>query len=116
MKKTQPKEIFVNLPAVHLFDSEEEIPIIASSINRVICGKVKVKYDSLGVLGGQFVGLFYLQRDHDSISLRDEFLRMIEAEEIANYPAIVPFEEQPKQSSFIWNTEEQCFDPTSDKQ
>ena len=92
MQKIHPKEILVNLPAVHLFDSEDDIPIIAASINKIICGKVKVKYDALGMLGGQFVGLFYLQRDHDSNDLRNEFIRMIEAEEIAKYKGIEPYD------------------------
>lgn len=95
--KTKPKDIQVNLPAVHLFQSEDEMALFAYAINTIIHGKVKVKYDELGTLGGQSVGLFYIQRNHESQILHDEFMRLIEAEEIGSLE--MP-EEEP--STFSW--------------
>lgn len=80
----KPKEILVNLPAVHLFDHENDMAEFASAINTIIFGKVKVKYELLGLLGGQSVGLFYLQRNNESQELHDEFMRLIEAEEMGS--------------------------------
>lgn len=80
--KFKPKEILVNLPVVHLFASEDEVPTLAAAINTFIHGKVKIKCETLGVLAGQTVGMFYLQRNHESQELREEFMKMIEAEEM----------------------------------
>jgi hypothetical protein len=80
--KVKPKEIMVNLPAAHLFQSEDEMASFASAINTIIHGKVKIKYEVLGTLGGQFVGLFYIQRNLESQEINDEFRRLIEQEEM----------------------------------
>ncbi len=80
--KIKPKEIMVNLPAAHLFQSEDEMASFASAINTIIHGKVKIKYEILGTLGGQFVGLFYIQRNLESQEIHDEFRRLIEQEEM----------------------------------
>ncbi len=77
-----PKEIQVDLPSVHLFETEDEPAVLASAINTIIHGKVHVKYDLLGKLNNQFVGLFYLKRDHESQNLHDEFIQLIEQEEM----------------------------------
>lgn len=83
--KVKPKEIMVVLPAAHLFQSEEEMASFASAINTIIHGKVKIKYEMLGQLGGQCVGLFYIQRNSESQEIHDEFIRLIEQEEIGDY-------------------------------
>jgi hypothetical protein len=83
--KVRPKEILVNLPAAHLFQSEDEMASFASAINTIIVGKVKVKYEFLGLLGGQSVGLFYIQRNNESQEIHDEFMRLIEAEEMQKH-------------------------------
>lgn len=80
--KVKPKEIMVVLPAAHLFQSEEEMAQFASAINTIIHGKVKIKYEMLGQLGGQCVGLFYIQRNNESQLIHDEFRRLIEQEEM----------------------------------
>jgi hypothetical protein len=80
--KVKPKEVMVNLPAAHLFQSEDEMASFASAINTIIHGKVKIKYEVLGLLGGQYVGLFYVQRNNESQEIHDEFMRLIEQEEI----------------------------------
>jgi|HubBroStandDraft_5_1064220.scaffolds.fasta_scaffold11763_3 hypothetical protein len=80
--KVKPKEILVNLPAAHLFQSEDEMASFASAINTIIVGKVKVKYEFLGLLGGQSVGLFYIQRNNESQEIHDDFMQLIEAEEM----------------------------------
>lgn len=80
--KIKPKNIAVNLPAVHLFDGEAEMVVFASAINTIIHGKVRVKYEMLGLLGGQYVGLFYLQRNNESQEIHNKFVRLIEQEEI----------------------------------
>lgn len=81
----KPKEILVNLPVVLLFPDYHEIPLFASTVNQIIHGKVKVKYEELGQLGGQYVGLFYLQRNQESQEMRDEFMTAIESEEMERY-------------------------------
>jgi hypothetical protein len=63
--KVKPKEVLVNLPVVLLFNNEDDIPELASNFNTFLHGKVKLKYESLGALNGQFVGLFYLQRNDE---------------------------------------------------
>lgn len=85
--KVKPKEIMVNLPVVLTFATEDEIAALASGVNTFIHGKVRVKYETLGTLGGQYIGLFYLQRNNESQELHDEFVRMIEQEEIDMYDA-----------------------------
>lgn len=81
--KVRPKEVLVNLPTVIMFSDYHEIPHFASNINQVLHGKVRVKYEELGVLGGQYVGLFYLQRNDEFTELRTTFVQMIEKEELA---------------------------------
>lgn len=88
--KFKPKEIMVNLPAVHLFSSEDEIPALAAAINTIIHGKVKIKCETVGVLGGQHVGLFYIQRNSESQELREEFTRLINQEEQNLLDVITP--------------------------
>jgi hypothetical protein len=83
--KVKPKEIMVVLPAAHLFQSEDEMASFASAINTIIHGKVKIKYEVLGQLGGQYVGLFYIQRNNESQEIHDEFVRLIEQEEIRDH-------------------------------
>jgi hypothetical protein len=83
--KIKPKEVMVNLPIVLLFMCEDDIPELCSNFNTFLHGKVKLKYEVLGTLNGQFVGLFYLQRNNESQQLRDEFVRLIEEEEIARH-------------------------------
>lgn len=83
--RVKPKEIMVVLPAAHLFQSEEEMASFASAINTIIHGKVKIKYEMLGQLGGQYVGLFYIQRNSESQEIHDEFIRLIEQEEIRDH-------------------------------
>ena len=82
--KIKPKEILVNLPAAHLFQSEDEMASFASAINTIIFGKSKIKYEALGLLGGQYVGLFYIQRNLESQQIHDEFIRLIEQEEMGS--------------------------------
>lgn len=79
--KVKPKEVFVNLPMVLLFNTEDEIPQLASGFNTFLHGKVRLKYEVVGELNGQFVGLFYLQRNIESQQLRDEFEALIQVEE-----------------------------------
>jgi hypothetical protein len=87
--KIKPKEILVNLPAAHLFQNEDEMVSFASAINTIVVGKVKVKYELLGLLGGQSVGLFYIQRNNESQEIHDEFMRLIEAEEMQAHTTVV---------------------------
>lgn len=84
--KVKPKEIMVNLPVVLTFATEDEIAALASGVNTFIHGKVRVKYEVLGTLGGQYIGLFYLQRNNESQQLHDEFMRMIDQEEMGYDP------------------------------
>src|ERR1700722_371757 len=83
--KVKPKEVMLNLPIVLLFDQEYKVPEFAANINQLVHGKVKVKYEELGILGEQFVGLFYLQRNDEFSQLRQEFVELIEQEEIRHH-------------------------------
>jgi hypothetical protein len=89
--KVKPKEIMVNLPAAHLFQNEDEMAQFAAAINTIIHGKVKIKYEVLGTLGGQYVGLFYVQRNNESQEIHDEFMRLIQQEEM---PSPFPLSDQ----------------------
>src|ERR1700676_1675665 len=94
--RAKPKEIMVNLPAVHLFATEDEISQLAANVNTILHGKVRVKCETLGTLGGQFVGLFYLQRNNESQEMRNEFMRLIEQEEISYQDIMLEDKPLPK--------------------
>lgn len=83
--KFKPKEVLLNLPVVLMFDDYHEIPAFAATINQIVHGKVKLKYEELGFLGGQYIGLFYMQRNAESQQLRAAFKKMIEDEEVELY-------------------------------
>ena len=83
--KVKPKEVLLNLPIVLMFDQEYKVPEFAANINQLVHGKVKVKYEELGILGEQYVGLFYLQRNDEFMQLRQEFVEMIEREQIRHH-------------------------------
>lgn len=83
--KVKPKEVLVNLPVALLFDEPWEIASFAANINAILHGKVRLKVEELGVLGGRHVGLFYLQRNDESQQIHDEFVRLIEQEEVAQH-------------------------------
>lgn len=83
--KVKPKEVLLNLPITIMFTDYHEIPAFAANINQVLHGKVRVKYEELGNLGGQYVGIFYLQRNDEFTELRNEFMTMIETAEVENY-------------------------------
>lgn len=80
--KIKPKEIAVNLPIVLTFQTSDEIALFASNINSLIHGKVRVKCEELGTLGPNHMGLFYLQRNNEYHELREEFMNLIEQEEM----------------------------------
>ena len=86
--KIKPKEILINIPIVLTFNSVEEIPLFASNINTLINGKLKIKYEELGLLSDQYVALFYLYRNHEFFALREEFKSLIEQEEIESHADI----------------------------
>lgn len=92
--KFKPKEALVNLPVVLTFNHEGEDAVLAAGFNTFLHGKVRLKYETLGMLGGQYVSLFYLKRDNESQQLHDEFIAMINAEEMAEEDAHYP-EEDP---------------------
>lgn len=79
--KVKPKEIMVNLPIALTFQTDDEVGQFAANINTLIHGKVRVKTDVVGNLGGQIVAIFYLQRNDEYSQIREEFCRLIEIEE-----------------------------------
>lgn len=83
--KVKPKEVMVNLPVALLFDEPWEIISFAANINTILHGKVKLKVDELGILGGRSVGIFYLDRNAEYHEIRDEFVRLIEQEEVVSH-------------------------------
>ena len=83
--KIKPKEVLLNVPIALMFRDYHEIPSFAANINDIIHGKVKLKYEELGCLCGQYVGLFYFVRNDEFHELRKEFKTAIEKEEIDNY-------------------------------
>lgn len=80
--KFKPKEVLINVPAVLMFDTSDEGIAFVANINTLLHGKVKMKYEELGILGEQLAVLFYLQRNGEFQELRDSFMRLIEAEEL----------------------------------
>lgn len=86
--RVKPKEVLVNLPMVLLFDKEDGIPELASNFNIFLHGKSKLKCEALGTLNGQFVGLFYLQRNDEFHQLREEFINLIEQEQIEQHELV----------------------------
>lgn len=83
--RVKPKEVLLNLPVALLFDEPWEIASFAANINTILHGKVRLKAEELGSLGGRYVGLFYLQRNDESQQIHDEFMRLIEQEEIEQH-------------------------------
>ena len=81
--KVKPKEVLLNVPAVLTFDSEDEIPELAAGMNNLLHGKIKLKCETLGILAGRYVGIFYLQRNDEFSELRESFINMINLEEIS---------------------------------
>ncbi len=78
----KPKDIRVNLPIVLGFDSADGAAEFTSHINTIVHGKVKIKYDYLGDLAGQFMHIIYLQRNIEYNELREEFMDMINRAEM----------------------------------
>lgn len=87
--KVKPKEVLLNLPVALMFDESDEIARFASNINTILHGKVRMKYEELGLLGKQQVGLFYLQRNDEFDELRKQFRTMIEAQELAEHERVM---------------------------
>lgn len=85
--KIKPKEVLINVPIALMFEDYHQIPDFASNINQVLHGKVKLKCEELGLLGGQYVGLFYFIRNDEFHEVRAQFKTAIEQEEIDNYNA-----------------------------
>jgi hypothetical protein len=83
--KVKPKDVMITVPAVHLLANEDDDAQLAANFNTFIHGKVHLKYEFLGYLGGQRVSIFYLQRNDEFAQLREEFMRLIEEEQIANH-------------------------------
>lgn len=83
--KVKPKEVMVNLPVALLFDEPWEIASFAANINAILHGKVRLKAEDLGELGGRYVGLFYLQRNAEYQQIHDEFTRLIEIQEVERH-------------------------------
>jgi hypothetical protein len=78
----KPKDIRVTLPIVLTFDTADEIPAFAASVNTIIHGKVKMKCEELGALDSKHIGMFYLQRNGEYQALRDSWMNLIETEEM----------------------------------
>jgi len=93
--KFKPVEVLVCLPTVLTFDSVDEDAALAAGFNTFLHGKVHLKYEFLGMLGGKFVSLFYMQRNHESQQLRDEFMDAILQDEQERYKQATAVKEQP---------------------
>ena len=76
--KIKPKDVSVNLPIVLAFDpsSSDSIELFASHINAILHGKVRLKYEYLGDLGGNSMAIFYLQRNSEFSELREQFMEI----------------------------------------
>lgn len=77
----KPKEVSVLLPQVTMLGSEDEAAQLAANFNTFIHGKVHLKYEVLGNLSGKLAVLYYMQRNHESQQLRDEFTQLIDQEQ-----------------------------------
>ena len=63
-----------------MLESEDEAAQLAANFNTFVHGKVHLKYEVLGPLTGKLAVLYYMQRNHDSQQLRDEFVQLIDQE------------------------------------
>lgn len=106
--KVKPKEVLLNLPVALLFDEPWEVANFAANINTILHGKVRLKAEELGTLGGRHVGLFYLQRNNESQQIHDEFIRLIEEEQAAEH-GLPPLQEDPM-PQLVQETHELCKD------
>ena len=77
----KPKEALLTVPIVLMFDSSDEIACFAANVNAILHGKQRLKTEDLGILGGRFVGIFYLERGREYQELRDSFVRLIDEEQ-----------------------------------
>jgi hypothetical protein len=82
--KFHPKPVLLSLPIALSFDHDDGAAKFAANINTILHGKVKVKYDIPGSLSSKVIAIFYLQRGDDFFALRNEFVEMIEREELEN--------------------------------
>jgi len=85
--KVKPKDVTVSVPAVHVFAREGEDAQLASNFNTFLHGKVQLKYEELGMLGGQYVSIFYFQRNNEFTELREQFMELILQEEMNRPPS-----------------------------
>lgn len=85
MFKVKPKEILVDLPSIIPFDSIDETNQFVASINSIIHGKVKLKFQDLGKLNDKHMCIVYLQRNIEYQKLYDSFRQLIDSEEKLNY-------------------------------
>ena len=108
--KVKPKEVLLNLPVALLFDEPWEIANFAANINTILHGKVRLKVEELGSLGGRFVGLFYLQRNNESQQIHDEFMRLIEEEQISEHDASYVPSTEPISEEDVEALHSLCFD------
>ena len=83
--KFKPKEMMVNLPTVLTYTHEGEDAQMATNFNTFVHGKVHMKYEYLGTLGGQHVSIFYIQRNDEFSQMREEFMSAILQEEESNH-------------------------------
>ena len=107
--KVKPKEVLLNLPVALLFDEPWEIASFAANINTILHGKVRLKAEELGSLGGRYVGLFYLQRNNESQEIHDEFIRLIEEEQMGTH-AQMSDEKLPQEEEIQHGLCEDCDD------
>ena len=118
--KVKPKEVLLDLPVALLFDEPWEIASFAANINTILHGKVRLKAEDLGTLGGRYVGLFYLQRNNEFQLIHDEFRRLIEEEEIAQHDrsfvpsSSIPALPQDEEGDNVGPGDEDCGEPDYD--
>lgn len=81
--RIKPKEVLIDVPTAIIMKDDDEAACFASNINTVLHGKVKIKTDYVGSLEAGEIFIFYLQRNDEFSELREEFLNMIESEEMS---------------------------------
>ncbi len=80
--KIKPKTLMVNLPIALTFDSWDEIPKFAATINSIVAGRSLLKCEKIGSVEGKHIGIFYLQRNDEFQNLRNSFLNLIDKIEV----------------------------------
>ena len=82
--KIKAKQIPLIVPTVIPFDDIFHTTHFAETLNQMIHGKSKIKFEILGKLNYKVMVLFYFTRNSEFHSVKKEFKELIEREEVSD--------------------------------